>query len=624
MKFWIAAFAALTVPFAFAQQPAQPAEKPEEQPTVLFSGPPSPVNPNALAATTSATITDAERAAVVITAWDLDVHLSPSKQSMEAHARVTLHNAGASSLAKIPLQLSSALNFETIGLRGTRLAFSQTTLASDADHTGNLNEAAIRLSQPLASQASLTLDVDYGGAIPLTAQRLTAIGAPDSTAQASDWDRISEDFTGLRGFGNVVWYPVSSLPVALADGAKLIHEIGRQKLLDQDATASLRITDEFFGAAPNAAILNGHYVHLDNPASMPTASFPGIITASLPATRLGFETPSLFLARRDETQGNGLRVLATKADSGTAARYIEAAGLIEPLVQTWLGARSRNDQGSSATLLDLPENDDAPAESGSLLAAPLVNDDAQHLAPAIILALAHGAFWSPRAWLNEGVAGFLGTLWIESQQGRTAAIENLNAGREALALDEPASPGEGSGQDLIHSVSDAFYRTKAMYVLWMLRDIAGDKALATALQAYDPAQDTTPNYFEQLLERASSKDLRWFFDDWVYHDAGLPDLSIAAVYPNHVGRQQVVVAIDLVNDGYASVEVPVIVKGVDGSVTDRVRVPAHGRVTHRITFQENPTEVDVNDGTVPEVESNIHRKLLTPPITAQPAAPAYP
>jgi hypothetical protein len=493
-----------------------------------------------------------------------------------------------------------------IGLHGKRIAFQQNTVPSDADHTGQLHEAVIPLDTPLAPDASLTLDVDYGGTIPLTAQRLTAIGAPDATAQASDWDRISEDFTGLRGFGNVVWYPVSSLPVSMGDGAKLFAEIGRQKLLDQDATASLRVTEEFLSQPPNAAILDGHYVNLDKPTAMPTASFPGVITASLPASRLGFETPSLFLARRVDAYGNGLRVLALDADQADAQTYIDAARLARPLVRTWLG-----NPKDSFTILDLPEPDDAPAETGGLLATPLSTDDAPHLEPVVVHALAHGAFASPRAWLNEGVAAFLGTLSIEANRGRNAAIENLNAGRPALTLAEPATPGVDAGEDLLHATTPALYRTKAMYVLWMLRAAAGDKALQGVLQAYDPAQDTKPDYFEHLLEQASGKDLRWFFDDWVDRDRGLPDLSIAGVYPSRGAHQTVLVAVEIANDGYAEAEVPVTVKGVDASVTQSVRVPAHGRITWRIAFQENPTEVDLNDGTVPEVEASIHRKLLS-------------
>jgi hypothetical protein len=603
MKFWILAVALGGTCLGFAQQTEKPTEKPE----VLFAGQPAAVNPQAAGA--AAAVTDAERAAVRITAWDLDVHLSPRQQSMEADARVTLRNDGTAPLQRIALQLSSTLNFETVGLGGKKAAFVQSTIASDADHTGKLHEAVIPLAGALAPGAQAVLDVEYGGTIALSAERLTAIGAPEATADASDWDRIAEDFTGVRGFGNVVWYPVSSKPVLLSAGAQLFTEIGRQKLMDQDATVRLRVTDEFLSAAPNVALLDGHFVKLDKPTAMPTASFPGVITASLPATRLGFETPSLFLARRSETDGHGLRVLATDADAGSAQRYVESAGMVEPLVRTWLG----NKPGAMFTILDLPEGDDAPAEMGEMLATPLSSDDAAHLAPVVVHSLAHGEFSSPRAWLDEGVANFLGTLWIEANQGHTAALENLNADRPALALAEPSTPGAGPGQDLLHAANAVYYRTKAQYVLWMLRGIAGDAPLESALQQYDPARDTTPGYFEQLLEQASGKDLHWFFDDWVDHDRGLPDFSIVGVYPSREARSQVLVAVEIANEGYAEAEVPVTVTGLNGSVTDRVRVPAHGRVTHRITFQEDPTEVDVNDGTVPEVEDSIHVKKLTGP-----------
>jgi len=52
------------------------------------------------------------------------------------------------------------------------------------------------------------------------------------------------------------------------------------------------------------------------------------------------------------------------------------------------------------------------------------------------------------------------------------------------------------------------------------------------LRAYQPGSDTAGTGFEQVLAQASGKDLKWFFDDWVYHDRGLPDLSIAGVFPN--------------------------------------------------------------------------------------------
>jgi hypothetical protein len=618
MKFCsILAAAWLGSSLLLAQQP--------EKPQVLFSGPaaqtrqaPAAMQP----ASPNSAITDAERRAIVITAWNLDVHLTPRDESMEAHARVTLRNDGSAALSAIPLQLSSTLKFEGIGLGGQRLAFSQTTVASDADHTGALHEAVIVLPTPLAPAGELTLDVDYGGAIPLSAARLTAIDAPASSAEASDWDRISADFTGLRGFGNVVWYPVSSIPVSMGNGDTLFMEIGRQKLLDQGATITLRVTDEFFSEPPNAVMLNGHFVTCDKPAAMPTAAFPGVVTCLQPAMRLGFAAPSLFLARRKETDSNGLRVLSlpgnaagADADADTEANiqdYVDAAGKAQPLLRSWFGTKPH----ALFTILALPEPDDAPAETGEVLATPLNGGDAARLAPIVVDGLARAAFSSPRAWLNEGVANFLDSLWIDSTDGRTAAMENLNADRPALAIAEPGTPGQGNGQDLLHAVSAVYYRTKATYVLWMLRNIAGDRALAAALQAYNPAQDTTPDDFERLVERSSGKDLHWFFDNWVYHDRGLPDLSIGSVFSSPEVHQQNLVAIEMANDGYADVEVPVTVRGANTEITQEVLVPARGRVTHRLTFQENPTEVDVNDGSVPEVQDSIHKKFLVPKTSA--------
>jgi hypothetical protein len=579
-----------------------------EKPQVLFSGPPQATSAKASSTLTngSGKVTNAERSAVIITAWDLEVHLAPRQESMEVHARVTLRNDGTAALSEIPLQLSSTLNFEDADLNGRKLTLTQATIASDADHTGQLHEATIALPQPLFPQMELTLAVDYGGTIPLTAQRLTAIGAPDAAASASDWDRISEDFTGLRGFGDVVWYPVSSLPEALGDGAKLFTEIGRQKLADQGASMAVRVTDEFFGQAPNVALLNGHFVALNPPVSMPTGAFPGVITCSLPATPLGFETPSLFLTRRQVTEANGVRVLATDAAAGDVQDYVTAATRAQPLVQLWLGKQSHGD----FNVLDLPETDDSPAETGDLLAIPMGADDATKLAPIVAHGLAHAAFRSPRGWLDEGVANFVGTLWIEATDGRTAALENLNAERTALALAEPANAGDG-GEDLLHAMSAVYYRTKATYVLWMLRNLAGNAPLQEALQDYDPIRDATPEYFEHLLEKTSGKDLAWFFENWVYQDRGLPDLSIGNVFTSAEAHQQTMVAIDLNNDGNAEAAAPVTVKGADTEVTNWVRIPARTHMTYHVIFQENPTEVDLNDGTVPEVQDSVHVKKLT-------------
>jgi hypothetical protein len=110
----------------------------------------------------------------------------------------------------------------------------------------------VTLLRPLAPKEDLKLEVFYSGLVALSGERLERIGAPNISAEHSDWDRVSADFIGLRGFGNVVWYPVSAPPVMLGDGAKLFAEIGRQKRRQQQAEVRMTVTAEYTADSPAA------------------------------------------------------------------------------------------------------------------------------------------------------------------------------------------------------------------------------------------------------------------------------------------------------------------------------------------------------------------------------------
>jgi len=223
----------------------------------------------------------------------------------------------------------------------------------------------------------------------------------------------------------------------------------------------------------------------------------------------------------------------------------------------------------------------------------------------------------------------MGTLWVEKQRGREQALGSLEAGRTALALSEPESPGQSPGQPLATAISPVYFRTKAAYVLWMLRDVAGDSTLSAALRAYDPAvdyaTDTGRSSFEKLIEQAGTRpDLSAFFADWVDKDKGLPDISIEGAFPSDTKGDSWVVSVNLANSGYAAAEVPVTVRSDTNSVTQRLMVPARGKATQRILIQGKPTEVQVNDGTIPETEASVHLTKLddaAPATSSQPVMP---
>jgi len=628
---------------------------------------------------------------VAFTAFDLDVRLRPADQQIAVRALLSIRNDGKTPLTRIPLQISSTLNWEAVRVDTHNTAFQVATINSDADHTGQLHEALIPLTQPLAPGQTLQLDVTYSGPIALSAQRLISIGAPDALALHSDWDQISLPFTGLRGFGNVVWYPVSSAPVMLVDGARLFDEIGEHKLRLSGARFRLRLTVEFpHGQGPTIALINGHSVPLaiTEPASSLDQSqeVASIATADSGLSTLGFKAPSLFVAIRAPHTGANLTAFALPEDNVAVTFWTDAATTVTPFLKGWLGPEPR----SPLTLLDLPDLEDVPFETGALLAAPL-REPGPKVSPnalngVLVHALTHAWITSPAfpnsptssalpnsptapaspnssaspnsllaptspqpppAWLNEGVAQFISTLWVEKQQGRDSAMRMLEADRAALALAEPASPGQSLGQPLAAAISPVYYRTKAAYLLWMLRDLAGDPALSAALRAYydsaanpnsaspsaTPATPThaegvsawTATRFEKLLEDSEyHPDLAWFFADWVDADKGLPDLTIDGVFPTSASAGNWLVAVHVSNAGYAAADLPVIVRSGFGSdarsVTQRLRVPARGKAVQRILIQGKPTEVQVNDGTVPETQASIHITKLEDPAQAAPGS----
>jgi hypothetical protein len=496
-------------------------------------------------------------------------------------------------------------------------------IETDADHTGKMAEAVVTLPHPLAPNASISLTALYSGAIPPSAERLTRIGAPDNQALQSDWDSIAPSLTALRGFGNVLWLPASAPPVFLGDGARLFQSVGSSRLRNSAATVRLRLAIEYTGDPPDAAFFCGHRQPLtaisDN-ANLPAAESPGVATALFDSQLLGFRSPSLFVTDRPASQtgtpANPDLIAAVTDHYDALPAYAAAAALVEPLLTDWLGQQPL----TSLTILD---HTGQPFEDDALLVRPMRADEPATLAPALAHSLTHLWIHSAHPWIDEGLAQFLGLLWTERTAGRAAALTELEDAARSLALIEPELPASTlspAGTSLADATSDIFYRTKAAAVWWMLRSIVGDDALKQALQTYrlDPSLDRDPAGLQHTLEKASHKDLRWFFNDWVYRDRGLPDLSIVSVTPSQLTSRAGLpagwlVAVEVRNDGFAAAEVPVTVRSGNAAETQRLRIPGRSSASTRIVFAGTPTEVQVNDGGVPETQTSLHTRQLVLP-----------
>jgi Peptidase family M1 domain len=568
-------------------------------------------------------VTDVERASLTFTAYDLDVHLSPAQSQLAVHAEFTVKNSGKEPLARLIFQISSSLLWESFGMRSSArvspLPFTVQTIDTDADHTGKATEAVITLPQPLQPGASLELTSFYSGEVTPSAERLERIGAPLDQAARADWDQISQERTALRGYGNVLWYPTAAAPVFLGDGAKLFQSVGQTKLQQATAVVHLRLTVEYAGDAPDAAFFCGRREQLKATSenqSLPVAESPGVATAEFSARPLGFRTPSLFVTDRAGTLTDNSLISAVTDHYDTLPNYGAAADKARPLLTDWLGT-------GPLRLLTILDHDGQPFEDDALLVAPMRALAPDVLAPSLVHSLSHAWFGSSHVWLDEGVAQFMSLLWMEQGHGREVTVEHLQQEAKTLALAEPApaqhagsASSAEAGQSLIRASDEVYYRTKAAAVLWMLRSIVGDDALKQALKFYrEDKLDGDPKEFQRVLERTGKQELGWFFDDWVYRDRGLPDLSIANVTPrafDKIGNKGAgwLVAVEVKNDGDAVAEVPVTVRSGTLTATERLRIPGRSSASTRIVFEGTPDEVLVNDGSVPEVVSSVHTKEI--------------
>jgi aminopeptidase N len=137
--------------------------------------------------------------------------------------------------------------------------------------------------------------------------------------------------------------------------------------------------------------------------------------------------------------------------------------------------------------------------------------------------------WS-HIWLNEGFASYFGPLFTEHDRGEDDFRLEMNGSLHGyLGSDRgyrrPVVEARfRSSQDMFDSVT----YSKGACVLHALRGLVGDLAWWKGIRGYVAAhkvQVVDTDDFRKAMEAASGKDLKWFFDQWVFK-AGHPELKV--------------------------------------------------------------------------------------------------
>jgi hypothetical protein len=537
-----------------------------------------------------------DREAFTFTGYQLNLSIETEQQRLAARGKIRLRNDSDMPQRNITLQISSTLHWVSVQAGGRSVPFVTQTYNSDLDHTGTLHEAIVAMPQAVAPRQSVELEIGYEGTIPPDTTRLTRIGVPLETAKHSDWDEISPGFSAVRGIGYVAWYPIATEAASLSDASGVAQAVGRWKRREASFEMDIEFAQSGAGEIPTL-YCNG-VSRLESYEQLGAAY---LAKSRCTWTPVDLSVPLFVIGKYQALARPVVNISYLPGHKSGAEDYALAVEQIAPWVAGWFGDH-RAGQETKAEAVELPDSADLPFESGNLLLTPL-NDDQTSMLLSAVQQWTHLVFPSPRTWISDGLAGYAVARYIEQEKGRNLALAYLQSHRAALADAEASHPGESSRaqQRSLVSGDDEFYvQTKAMNVWWMLRDMVGESALTAALHNYQAKDDKDAAYVQKLIEAQARRDLGWFFDDWAYHDRGLPDFRIVSVYARAIASGGYMVTITVENTGNAAAEVPATVRMVTGQATERLVVPGRSKASTRIMAVNTPLEAVVNDGSVPE------------------------
>ncbi len=131
------------------------------------------------------------------------------------------------------------------------------------------------------------------------------------------------------------------------------------------------------------------------------------------------------------------------------------------------------------------------------------------------------------AWLSEGFATYFTMLFVEQAYGREEFVDQLQNAKK-LTYDyfakDPAYKIIDDRSPEIAPVTNIVTYQKGAWVLHMLRNLVGDQAFNQGIRDYYKRfmnANATTNDFRLAIEAASGKDLKKFFDQWLYQGGNI-------------------------------------------------------------------------------------------------------
>ena len=164
------------------------------------------------------------------------------------------------------------------------------------------------------------------------------------------------------------------------------------------------------------------------------------------------------------------------------------------------------------------------------------------------------------AWLSEGFATFFTLLFIEHAYGKEAYTQGIIKARKSvfdMMVKMPdfsiVSPRSAEKEPVTSGIT---YQ-KGAWVLHMLRNLVGDVHFQKGIRAYYAKffnANATTDDFRMAMEKASGKDLKLFFKQWLYQPV---NPVIHATWQYDAAHKKLTIQLDQTQMGDVVFNVPV-------------------------------------------------------------------
>jgi len=130
-------------------------------------------------------------------------------------------------------------------------------------------------------------------------------------------------------------------------------------------------------------------------------------------------------------------------------------------------------------------------------------------------------------WLSEGFATYFTLLFIEHAYGRDEFLKGLASSQKTVNTFQAKNPDYRIIHDNLkdmNKVTSSHTYQKGSWILHMLRGMIGDEAFWKGIRSYYARYqnlNATTADFRREMEEASGRDLKIFFDQWLYKPGAL-------------------------------------------------------------------------------------------------------